>query len=152
MQQRALLCSRHPPVSHAAHRAEVRGADRVDLELLAEPPDVNGHGCGVAHRVAPNLLQELVTAKCPPGVRHQLHEELELLDRESEGIAPQPGFVRHHVDLEVARGHDRAGGAGHSAARSTEDCLHPSDELTRGERLCDVVVGPELEPCNPIFL
>ena len=113
---------------------------------------MHGDGCCVADRIAPDRLEELFTTERSAWVRDEMGEKVELLRRQRENRAVEDCFVRDEVDSQPARCHDGSDGRHSDPRRSPEHCLDTSGELPRRERLCDVVVGAELEPCHPIFL
>src|SRR5436190_19853536 len=116
-------------------------------ELAPELADVDVDGAGVAReRVAPDALEQLVTREHEPAVVEQLPEEVELLRRELDLLVADVHLSPAGVDDEVAV--PELGALTLVARRrgSAKDRLHPCDELAGIERLCQIVVGADLEP------
>ena len=61
--------SRVPPVADTPDGAQTHRAARVGLDLLAEPPDVDGHGALSPNVEAPDVLEQLLARNAWRGVR-----------------------------------------------------------------------------------
>ena len=80
------------------------GLVRVDLDLLAEPLHVDVERLRVAEVVgAPDLLDQEVARQQPALASQERLEQLELLGRERDELAPHPDLVPGHVHLDRAR-------------------------------------------------
>src|SRR5680860_811818 len=123
------------------------GRGRVVLELLAQAAHVHRHRGGVAVGITPDSLQQLLPTKRTPRTRRQEHDEVELAGRERHGNASLAHVVGRDLDAQIP-GLDLVGQLltrRHRSRGSTQDRLHASGELTRRERLGDVVVRAELQ-------
>src|SRR6266571_2652133 len=56
-------CLRLVPVADTPHGHDAPGHSRVGLELLAQPPHMDGDGRGIAERPAPHLGQQLLAGE-----------------------------------------------------------------------------------------
>jgi hypothetical protein len=82
-------------------------------------------------------------------VRHE-PEQVELARSQPEWLAAPGHLSARGVDHEPVEGQPLVG---HQLELSAaEHCANPSSELARRERLGHVVVGPELEPDDPVGL
>lgn len=116
---------------------------------------MHGDGCSVADRVAPDRLEELFAGEGDAGARHEMGEQVELLHRQSEEFAVKANLVRDKVNLEVARDEFGVGVLGSLADPTTgppQHGLHTRGQLSRRERLRDVVVGAKIETRNAFGL
>src|SRR5918998_543739 len=127
------------------------GVAGVALDLLAEVADVDVHRALVAELVAPHPPEQRAARENPARARGEGHEELELGVGEIHLLAPYGDPAAGEVDAEpivvelvgaLAR---RDGGPAH-------DRPHARDQLTHCERLGDVVVCPQLQPHDPVYL
>src|ERR687886_1542445 len=127
------------------------GVAGVALDLLAEVADVDVHRALVAELVAPHPTQERTAREHPARARGEGHEELEL------GIGEVHLFASHRhpaagevdpqaVIVELVRALARRD------RRTAHDRPYPRHQLPHGERLGDVVVGPQLQPHDPVYL
>ena len=79
------------------------GVDGILLHLRAEPLDVDVQGLGVAHVVgAPHPVDERVAGEDAAGVVEQQLQQLELLQRQRHGLAPDHDLVAVGVEPDVA--------------------------------------------------
>src|SRR5262245_32036883 len=117
---------------------------RVELDLLAQPPDVNSDRPRVEGRlVAPDAAHQLVTRKDPAGVPGEKPEQVELLRRQPESTPGLADVAGARVELDVAEAEALARGV--AGASPAQHRPHAHRELPGRERLRDVVVGTELE-------
>src|SRR5918999_2458202 len=130
-----------------------RVTGRASVDLLAQAPHVDVDG-SIAMRLAttPDLLQELVTGRNPPGLQGERVQKLEL-------GASKPCTVPVYVRLEGAGvdaqllDHDL--GAARRLFRpdaATSGGRDACDELLHRERLHEEIVGPELERVDAVVL
>ena len=73
--------SRLEPVPVAPDGADVLRVARVVLDLLAEPPHVDGHCRSVAVLESPHLCEQLLAAERSSRMSHQMDEQLVLARR-----------------------------------------------------------------------
>src|SRR5690606_5903048 len=141
--RRALLLGRVEPVADVAHRADQLLVLRA--ELGAQAPHVHVHGAGAAVVVvAPDLLEQLGAGEHAARVLHEVLEELELLVREVDGAAAQPGRVPARVDRELARGDLLLRLLGRAARGALHDEAQARLHLGRGGGLEQQVVRAPL--------
>ena len=99
---------------------------------------------------APNLLEQTLPGHDEARVVEQEREQVELHARQLYRTAGDrdrpPAALEHDV---AARDDVHVLGC---RLRAAQHCMDPRNELSRGERLRHVVVGAELEPCDPIDL
>ena len=79
-------------------------------------------------------------------VAHQKLEQRELLCRELDGTARASNAVCAQVDLEVGDAH----GLGQRRGTAARQRVQASDELAKGERLGEIVVGARIESLDAI--
>src|SRR6266705_55301 len=126
-------------VSHTMYRAEMYRARRIFFKFLAEFQDMVVDGA--SRRiilVAPNLVQQLVTANHPVGILHKKLEGLELLRRQDHDLPVALDlhlFEVHGDTVEAENLHLRRA---HRVADSRSD---PRQQLPRTKRLGYVIVG-----------
>src|SRR6266487_361634 len=101
---------------------------RVCLDLLAQLPDIDTDGAAVSE-VAPDQLEEVVTAEHLTGVFDQQREDRELLRRELNRAPVDDRLVRREVDLQPAKPMNRTL-RGARRPRSSEDRLDPLHHLS----------------------
>src|SRR5207342_745181 len=113
------------------------------LDPVTKAADVDVKGLGGSEPVtAPELIHDVLTANDTPGVLHQQEQQIELTGRKLEPNASDRGLTERRVDPDVAD-LDPAGRLAHGC--SPQDGPDPSGQLSRRERLHDVVVRTELE-------
>ena len=123
----------------------------VVLDLLPQPPHVDGHGAGVERRrVSPDAIHELVAREHLSRVAGEEPEQVELLRGQLQLTAALADLARPLVDGEVVDGELLA--AGRMGPGAAQHRAHARDELARRERLRDVVVRPELQPHDAVGL
>src|ERR1700693_2407909 len=139
-------------VAFAVDGKDVAGGCGVRLQLLAKLQNVGIHGARRRGRVvAPDLIEH-------SGARHDLAaaadeeaQDVELLVGELQGGALAGGLAFLEVDFDVSKsvpGHTlREPGRVPSQAHGDT-----GDQLAERKRLCDVVVGADLEPQDPVDL
>src|SRR5215210_1384266 len=127
------------------------GVPGVALYLLAEVSDVDVHRAFVAELVAPHPAQERAAREHPARAGGQRHQELELGVGEVHLLTVGRHPAARQVDPEPVVGQlVRALARWYRGpAHDRPDTRH---ELPYGERLGDVVIGPELEPDDPVYL
>src|SRR5207244_7943010 len=80
--------SRREPVADAPDGLEVAGPRGLVLDLLAQPPDVDGDGARVeGRRVAPDPPHQMLTREHPPRMAGEEPEEVELACGETQRLA-----------------------------------------------------------------
>src|SRR5215470_16579241 len=90
------------PVPDAPHGHDPVRLGGIVLDLLAQPPDVDGHGRLVAERPSPDSLEQFGPPKCAARVRHQVREKIEFAYGQSQFAAVAHGDPSRRVDREVA--------------------------------------------------
>ena len=116
---------------------------------------MHGDGRGVAVAESPHLFQELLPPERPPGMLHEVGQQVELLGRQRHQLPAEPGLVGGDVDLQLTGPEHRRPSPGRRrqrAARPAQHRLHPGGELPGRERLGHVVVGAELEADDAVGL
>jgi ribokinase len=120
----------------------------VVLQLLAQVANVHVDRAGVAVEVVPpHGADQLLASEHPPRVLGHVGNQRELRLGEIDRPATAVHGVALEVDLEVAHPQH---GPGLTATGAAQDGAHARHELTRRERLGDVVVRPGLEALDPI--
>src|SRR5918997_2823205 len=127
------------------------GVAGVALDLLAQVADVDVHRALVAELVAPHPPQQRATREHPPGARGERHQKLELGVGEVHLLAAHGYPAAGEVDAQPVVV-ELVGALARGDGRPAHYGSHAGDELAHGERLGDVVVGPELEPDDPVYL
>src|SRR5580765_4515174 len=141
----------HEPVADPPAGLEVARLGRDLLDLLAKAPDVNRDRARVELRgVPPHARHELVAREHAARVAREEPEEVELLGGQPDRRAGPRRLARLAFETDVAEGELGGGRSGGRAA--PEDGADARGELSRRERLRDVVVGAELEPDDPVGL
>src|ERR1700737_709429 len=141
------------PVADTAHSHDLEGRDV--RKFLAQPPDVHVDGFAIAGElVTPNVFQQNIARVHATRKREQVGEQLELASGELDVAAIHNHAPRGTVDGELAddiqlRNRLRFVGVWRG---TPHDGIDSSEHLTDGERLGDVVVGPELEPDDLVDL
>ena len=108
------------------------------------------HGSRAARECdPPHAVEQLRAAHHDPRPRREMPEEVELAARELDLCVRDPSGAGPAIELDVSRGEPVIGLVG---LHSPEHRAYPCGELTRRERLRDVVVRPELEPGHAIDL
>jgi len=120
----------------------------IGLDLGAQPLDVHVEGFRVPHVVAaPHPVDELPAGQHPARVAHQVFQEVELLERQRHRTTSHGDGVP--LDIQAYRSRLE-----HPSSpipvelrihAPTQHCADPGDELPRRVRLCDVVVGAQLQ-------
>src|SRR5215210_5532888 len=127
------------------------GVPGVALYLLAEVADVDVHRAFVAELVAPYPAQQRAAREHPAGTGGQSHQQLELgvgeVDLFTIGRHPAAG----KVDPEPVVG-QLVGALASRYRRPTHDRPDARHQLPDGERLGHVIVRPELEPDDSVYL
>jgi len=95
--------------------------------------------------VAPDPLQELVAGEYEAVVVEELPEEVELLRGKLDVLPVRSHLATARVDEQLAVADLRRLGLPPLRSRAAQDRLDAGDELTRVERLRQVVVGADLE-------
>src|SRR6266571_1413327 len=114
---------------------------RICLDLLAQLPDIDTHGAAVAE-VAPDQLEEVITAEHLTRVLDEQREDRELLRRELNRAPVDDRLVRREVDLQPAKPMNRTL-RGARRPGPAQNSLHSLHHLSRRRRFDDVVVGAE---------
>src|SRR5215203_1417845 len=138
-------------ISDTPRGVDELGVPGIALYLLAEVADVDVHRAFVAELVAPHPAQERAAREHPAGAGGQGHQELELGVGEVHLLTVGRHPAARQVDPEPVVGQlvrtlaRRYRGPAHDRP----DTRH---QLPDGERLGDVVVRPELQPDDPVYL
>ena len=85
-----------------------------------------------------------------PDVVGQERQQVELAGRQRDDLSGPARLAAAQVHLEVAQGDHVLGRR--ALPRPPQDGPHPRHQLPRRERLDEVVVGPQLEPEDPVDL
>ena len=137
-------------VTGPANRSEVGRVVGIVLYLLPEAPDVDIDRTGSnVLGVAPNGIEELIAGEYAPGVANKPIKQAKLGG--SGGNAGTTNTQDHGsaVDFEVA---DAGDTRNQGRIEAAENGFHPSYQLSRTERLGDVVIGAEFQAENAIGL
>src|SRR5215469_12008341 len=148
----SVIATQAEPVPPAEHRRDDLRAGRIGLNLAPQVLYVRVDGALIAlELITPYPVDQLESRIHPAGHGCQGHEDAPLGRRQVDARAPHPRltpwFVKHEHSLAIS---DRALHIG--LAAPAQDCLHPQHELSRAERLGDVVVCAELETPDPVLL
>src|SRR5215210_3489580 len=127
------------------------GVSGVALYLLAEVADMDVHRAFVAELVAPHPAQKRAAREHPAGARGQGHQELELGVGEVDLFTVGRHPAARQVDPEPVVG-QLVGPLARRYRCPAHDRPDARHELPYGERLGDVVVRPELESDDPVYL
>src|SRR6266542_3171178 len=115
-------------------------------ELAAQLANVHVDRARVAgERVAPDALEQLVARQHQPAVVEQLPEQVELLRRELHFLVADAYLAATCVDDQIAVPDLGRRQILAVRRRPAQDGLHARDELTRIERLGEVIVRSHLE-------
>src|SRR6476659_8914264 len=124
-------------VAHAPDRDDRRGV----AELAPQLPYVDVDGARVSREgVAPHTLEQLVACEHEPAVVEQLPEEIELLRGELNLLVADVHLPPARVDPQIAVDDLLGLVLAPLRRRAAQDRLDTRDELTRVERLRQVVV------------
>src|ERR1700730_8087174 len=139
-------------IDRVAGRAD--GADDVTdticIQCLAQPPDVDVDSPGLdIHIMAPDCVEQLLAREDASGVPQQMTQKAEFrrteMDRFAGARYPVRAEIHRHVgEMEHLIHGARLGSPDHRA--------QSGDELTRAERLDDIVVGAAVEPAHSVAL
>src|SRR5690625_2207409 len=141
-----VLRRRHELVPQTPHRQQHPRPGGLRLDLRPDPLDVDVEGLGVPDVVrAPYPVDELPTGEHVVDVAHEDLEQLELAQRDADGLAVDVELVAGDVHPHVAHLQHPGGGVVLGARTAAQDRAHPGDELAVGVGLGDVVVGAELQ-------
>src|SRR5215813_9851984 len=88
------------PVPDAPHGHDPSGVGGIVLDLLAQPPDVDGHGRLVAKRPSPHGFQQFGPPERAAWVRHQVREKIELAYGQSQFAIAAHSDAARRVDRE----------------------------------------------------
>src|ERR687889_120392 len=128
-------------VADTPYGLQVAGPRRVWLDLLAQPPHVHGNGARVrGEGITPHQLHELVARVDPARTRGQHVQEVELYGCKRYKLSPHEDLARVRIYPQfVEREYPLIPGPGRFL-HAPQDRGDACGELTRGERLHDVVV------------
>src|SRR5215210_7569321 len=151
----------HGRGGHRRHRLEAvaQAPNGVDVLVLALPckrgpdaPHVHVYGARGAHaRVAPDLLGQVLPALELAGTGGQRRQQLELLQAQVQGLAPDAGREVLRVQPQVAGFQDLAARPRRGGA-ALEVRVDPRHQLLHAEGLGHVVVRPGLEALDLVLL
>src|SRR3954453_1453880 len=97
----SLLPLRLELIPNAPDCLEVARAHRVGLDLLAQAPDVDGDGAGVAVELeVPDLVEELLAREDLAGMAGEEEEEVELAGGQVERHAVAPDIAPARIDAQ----------------------------------------------------
>ena len=131
-------------VAHAPDRLDQARRCGVGLDLRPQPLDGDIDEARVAQVVvAPDPLEQLLTAEHLAPVAGERQQQLELRGREAQIAAVAAGLKAGRVDLDAP---GRKRGRLRLARSPPQDGPNTRDQLGHLERLRDVVVRAELEP------
>jgi len=105
-------------------------------------------------RVTLSRVEQLQAAEDPPGLRGKCRQDLKLRGGKREHVRATSNLVAIEIDRQVAVLQQPPGShcwdAGVSFSAATEHGVDARDELFRIKRLDDVIVGPQLQPDDPV--
>src|SRR5690349_14275795 len=140
-------------VPDAPDREDELGARVIALDPFAEPADVDVHGARFDVQLgSPYEVEELEPIVHPIRVTDEELEKLELAEREVQALPVDEDLVRVEIEPEAAALEHLVRRLDVLAVRAPENRPHARDELSRAERLGDVVVRAELEPEDAVHL
>ena len=122
----------------------------VEVDLAAQPGDVDVDDVvegGAAGRLAPHLARQRVARDDLAGVAGQVVQQVELLRGQLDGLPVARDPAGRPVDLERVDG--QAVRVAHPSAAG--DGAESGEQLGERERLHQVVVGPRVEPDDPVL-
>ena len=135
-------------VADAPQRVDQVGLHQVDL--AAEVGDVGLDDVAVAVEVVvPHVVEDLGLREHPPGVHHEVAQQLELRGRQRHRRAAPPDLVAVLVELQVAG--DEAGHLG-GALGATQHRADARHHLLEAEGLGHVVVAADREPHDLVLV
>src|SRR5579884_1132265 len=140
------ISGRDELVAGPAHRPDALGVSQLAPQLRDVHVD-GARAAGIRH--APDEIEQALAREDDAGMLEEARQEVELLARELDRLACHRVLVGVAAQHDVARGEHLVLGAPVGAA---QDRLDPRGELSRRERLRDVVVRPELEPGHAVRL
>src|SRR5215471_416725 len=129
-------------VAHAAYADQEPWLARLGLDLLAQVGDVGIHNA-VSNEgfPAPNFVEQFVAAERAAAVSDESSQELKFNRGYLDGLPSLAQFAPSEVHLHFTEPVN-FWGLSRSAA---QDCLDPRAQLSRAERLGDIVVGSQLQ-------
>ena len=132
------------PVAGAPDGDDVAGIGRVVLDLLAQPADVDGDGAAVAI-ASPDQLERMLAAEHLPRMLDRARAAARTRGRSCR--TGRPATSTSCAARSTSRRPKRSR-PGRGSRRAAQDRLDAGDDLRRGRRLDDVVVGAEPEPAD----
>jgi len=131
-------------IACATDRFQVQGIFRIGFNFFAQAADVDVHAAGRDEAVgAPDGVEELVAREDAVGARGQIVEQAKFERTQRHGLAGMADAVGSRVDREASDFDDARGIDGRLGA--TKQSLDAGDELSRAERLGNVIVGAHFE-------
>src|SRR5690606_13001236 len=119
--------------------------DRVRLDLGPQPVDMHGYRALVAEiLMIPDMIEQLRAAEHLTTIAHKEPEEIELFGGESDRFTFDGALSTSRIDTEPPGCH-RDSSAGIGVPGAAQDRSHASRQLTRAERLGNIVVGAHLK-------
>ena len=126
---------------------------RARLDLVAQLAHEDVHGAvAPGFPPAPDPLEQLVARDHAAALERQRVEEPELGRRQVDALAVHVGLDVERVDQELLDLDRLAALLGLGAHAPPGRRAHARDELLHGERLDEVVVGPDLERMDAVVL
>src|SRR4028118_2213284 len=136
-------------VPHAVNGTYTRGT-AVPIELLAQIVYVEIDHVGLgANRAAPHRVQQDRPGENLSRTLDQGGEERELLGRQLYPLPPAPNLVSYRVERDVAGREDHFFGL--LLGWPPGQRAYAGQELGEGEGLGEVIVGPSVQPLDPVL-
>src|SRR5208282_401172 len=118
---------------------------RPGLDLLPQADNVCIHGArGREAPVAPDFLEQAITAQGLPRMTEEVLQQLELLRGEIHRLPLTRHLATAQIYLDITK--RVAVLLFGNGMRTAEDGLYAGQQLTNGERLGDVIIRSQLEP------
>src|SRR5918998_1893325 len=123
----------------------------VAFDLLPQMTDVHVDRALVAELVAPHSREQGATREDPARVGGERHQQLELRVRKVDLLATHGDPAAGQVYLQAVVGKFVLA-LPRGYRRPAHDRTHPRHELPNGERLGHIIVSPELQAYDPVYL
>src|SRR5690606_11253911 len=134
-------------VAHATDRFE-EGCICIGIELLAKILHMYIKHVRESREVeAPHMVEDALACQGLVWMTHEVLEQRVFLQGELYGLAALGDGARARVEFDVAHGHERR----QTLFRPSEHRVDARDQLFKGERLREVVIGARVEEFYLVF-
>src|SRR4051812_20622347 len=121
---------------------------RVGLDLGTQRCHASIHTAIIDNNlVAPDAVKDLIAGQCPPGTTDEECQQSKLFASKRDLLTVAEEFVRSDIEFALAE-------LEYIRSRRllpAEKRLRTSQQLTNAERLCDVIIRPQLKSADNIL-